>query len=182
MDRVPTVRDIMAEAHFSLLPTASAFEAIDALAAKKLSGVPVIDEEDRLVGFLTEKDCLRLQVVSHQYNMTGRTVRDIMSKIKEALRPDQDILSASMTFLSCHFGELPVIDGDTLVGTLRRQSMVQAIQRMHRELGIGKKNDKIAQKLQDNPSSIEDLQSLVSKSNRAQLASVFGRRHSGGSD
>lgn len=179
MDKVPIVRDIMMEAHFSLLPGVSAFEAIDALAGKKLSGVPVIDEEDRLVGFLTEKDCLRLQVVSHQYNMTGRTVRDIMSKIKEALRAEQDILSASMTFLGCNFSELPVIDGHTLVGTLRRQGIVQAIQRMHRELGVGKQNDKLAQKLVDNPSSIEELQSLVSKSNNAQLASVFGRRHSG---
>ena len=177
MDSVPSVREIMVEANYSILPTMSAFDAVDTIATKKLTGIPVIDEDDRLVGFLTEKDVLRLQVVSHQYNMTGRTVKDIMSVIKDALGPDQDILSASSVFLSCNFATLPVIEGEQLIGCLSRKNIVVAICKFHRDIGVGKQNEKNTLQLMDNPSSIEQLQALVSKSNNAQLASVFTNRH-----
>lgn len=177
MDSVPIVREIMVEANYSILPTMSAFDAVDTIATKKMTGIPVIDEEDRLVGFLTEKDCLRLQVVSHQYNMTGRTVKDIMSAINDALRPDQDVLSASMVFLSCNFATLPVIEGDRLVGSLSRKNIVVSIRKFHSDLGAGKRSEKSDQELVNNPSSIEQLQELVSRSSNEQLASVFTNRH-----
>lgn len=174
---VPTVREIMDEVALSLSPDMDAYMAIDAMVAKKLSGVPVIDDQGSLVGFLTEKDCLRLQVTSHQYNSTGRKVRDCMSEIKQALHPDMDLLGASTQFLSCNFPILPVLESGKLVGSISRQHMLQAIQKVHRERGIVMERDKQAQKLVANPSSIEQFQTLVGRSNKKQLASVFGGRH-----
>ena len=177
MQRVPSVRDIMKETVLSLRPEMCVFEAVDFVVGKKLAGVPVIDENDTLVGFLTEKDCLRLEVVAHQYNMTGRSVRDIMSGINQGLHPDTDVLSAASVFLACNFATLPVIDGDRLVGSITRQDMLRAVQRWHRKRGQDFRQEKAAQKMVDNPSSIGQLQMLVGKSNNQQLASVLGRRH-----
>ena len=178
MSSLPTVQDIMVKNTVHLAPDMDAYEAVDLVSAKKLAGVPVVDAEDRLVGFVTEKDCLRLQVTSHQYNMTGRKVHDIMSEIKAQLRPEMDLFTAATQFSSCHFGTLPVLDGDRLVGSISRQNMLDAIQKMHVELGKDKREDRVAQSMVDNPSSIGELQALVGRSNRAQLASVFARRHS----
>jgi len=180
MQNVPTVRDIMTETALSVPPTMGVFDAVDLVVAKKLVGVPVIDENDVLVGFLTEKDCLRLQVIAHQYNMTGREVRDIMSGINQALHPDTDLLSAATAFLGCNFGTLPVIDGDELVGSITRQSMLQAVQRWHQERGQDIAQGKADQSMVDNPSSIGQLQALVGRSNNHQLASVLRGRHGGG--
>ena len=180
MQKVPSVRDIMRETVHSLPPDMCVFEAVDYVVAKKLAGVPVIDENDTLVGFLTEKDCLRLQVVSHQYNMTGRAVRDIMSGINQRLDPDTDLLSAATAFLACNFATLPVIDGDKLVGSISRQDMLSAVQRWHRDRSQGYQQDRAAQQMVNNPSSIGQLQMLVGKSNNQQLASVLGRRHAAG--
>lgn len=179
MNSVPQVRDIMHQNKHSVTPGTSVFEAMDFVVAKKLAGVPVIDSEDKLVGFLTEKDCLRLQVVGHQYNMTGRTVSDIMSGINQALHPDMDLLGASTAFLECNFATLPVIEGESLIGSITRHELLQAIQGWYQERGANFKNEKHAQTLIDNPSSIEQLQSLVGRSSNAQLASVLGKRHSG---
>lgn len=176
MEKVPIVRDIMVEASFSVHVDTPAYEAADALIAKKLAGVPVVDDAGALVGFLTEKDCLRLQVTSHQYNMTGRTVRDIMSDIKGGLSPDADILTAGMRFMTCHFATLPVLENGSLIGSLSRQNMLAAIQAMHRKKGLAIQSDKTAQRIQDNPSSIDQIQILVGKSSKKQLASVFGGR------
>ncbi len=177
MQRVPSVRDIMKETVLSLRPEMCVFEAVDFVVGKKLAGVPVIDENDTLVGFLTEKDCLRLEVVAHQYNMTGRSVRDIMSGINEGLHPDTDLLAAATAFLACNFATLPVLDGDRLIGSITRQDMLGAVQRWYRERGQDFQQGKDAQRMVDNPSSIEQLQVLVGKSNNQQLASVLGRRH-----
>ncbi len=177
MQRVPSVRDIMQETVHSLHPGMCVFEAVDFVVGKRLAGVPVIDDNDTLVGFLTEKDCLRLQVVAHQYNMTGRAVRDIMSGISQGLHPDTDLLSAASAFLACNFATLPVIDGAQLIGSITRQDMLGAVQRWHHERGQDFQQGKAAQRMVNNPSSIEELQVLVGKSSNQQLASVLGRRH-----
>lgn len=175
--QVPVVREIMSETRYSIRQDIPAYEGVDFLVDKKLSGVPVMDEAGNLVGFLTEKDALRLQAVAHQYNLTGSTVKDIMSEIKNALRPDMDLLSAAMQFLSCNFGALPVIEDGRLVGSLTRQDMLLAIRNMHRTKGRALENGKHHLRIQDNPTSIFELQALVARSNRAQLAAVFAKRH-----
>ena len=178
MDRVPRVKDIMVETAYFLHPDMEAYKAVDELVARQIAGAPVIDDDRQLVGFLTEKDCLRLQAVAHQYNMTGRRVRDIMSDIKESLSPSMDLLSAAMKFLNCNFATLPVIENDQLVGSISRHNMLKSIQQMHRSNGIAKGQTKKNLRLVENPSSIEELQTLVQSSNNAQLASVLHGRHS----
>ncbi len=178
MNAVPLVRDVMHETTHSVPPDMDVFEALDYLVAKKLSGMPVIDDENRLVGFLTEKDCLRLQVIAHQYNMTGMTVRDIMSGINKALHPDNDILTAAMAFLG-NFATLPVLNGQELVGSITRRDLLVAIQRWYRDRGLDYENGKAIIQLMQNPSSIGDLQVLVGKSSDNKvLAAVLGGRHS----
>ena len=56
MSSLPTVQDIMVKGTVHLSPDMDAYEAVDLVSAKKLAGVPVVDAEDRLVGFVTEKD------------------------------------------------------------------------------------------------------------------------------
>lgn len=180
MERVPTVEQIMLDVPLRIDPEMPVHEAIDKLVAKKLSGVPVIDDSDRLVGFLTEKDCLRHQATAHQYNTTGCVVRDAMSDIKQALNPHLDLLAAASRFLACNFPTLPVVDGDKLVGSVSRQNILGAIQAHYRERGVGLQQEKAAQRMVDNPASIDQLQALVGRSSKAQLASVLRQRHAGG--
>jgi len=180
MDTVPIVRDIMQDAPLRIDPDMPVHEAIDKLVAKKLSGVPVIDETGRLVGFLTEKDCLRHQATAHQYNTTGSVVRDVMSHTKHALNPHLDLLAAASRFLECNFATLPVVDGEKLIGSVSRQNMLSAIQGLFQERGAGLQEEKAAQRMVDNPASIDQLQALVGKSSNAQLASVLRQRHADG--
>jgi CBS domain-containing protein len=176
MHRQPLVKEIMAVSKFSVKPDTPVYDALDMLVAKKVSGLPVLDG-DTLVGFLTEKDCLRLQATAHMYNMTGRLVRDIMSSINEVLLPESDLLTAAQVFLQCNFAELPVIEDGVLLGSLTRQRVIHGIQKMHRNRGLDFQQEKIAQQIQDNPSSIQSMQQLVgTTTSREQLASVMRKR------
>jgi len=179
MNTVATVRDIMQDAPLKIDPDMPVHKAIDKLVAKKLSGVPVIDATGRLVGFLTEKDCLRHQATAHQYNTTGSVVRDVMSHTKQALNPQLDLLAAASRFLECNFATLPVVHGEKLVGSVSRQDMLSAMQAQFVERGVGLQQEKAAQRMVDNPASIDQLQALVGRSSNAQLASVLRQRHAG---
>jgi len=97
MHTQPTVKDIMQEAKYSVQPDTPVYEAFNLLIAKKVSGIPVLDN-DHLVGFLTEKDCLYLQATAHMYNMTDRKVIDIMSAINETLKPSNTLLTMPSFF------------------------------------------------------------------------------------
>jgi len=179
---VPLVRNIMQQSVETISPETDAFEAIDRILARKrgFGGLPVIDRDGRLVGFLTMKDCLRLQVLAHHHNVTGCTVRDMMSGINNSLHPELDILNAATVFLNCNFLLLPVVEGEALIGSVARRDLVVAIQAWYRERGHLMQTEKTKLSLVDGPTSIAQLQALVGMSSNAQLASVLGRRHSGG--
>ena len=178
MHKAPHVRDIMHEARFRVAPDTPVYDALDMLIKKKVSGIPVLDN-DKLVGFLTEKDCLRPQATAHQYNMTGRTVKDIMSSINVSVKPDTDLLTAAQLFLQCSFSALPVLDGETLVGSLTRRDVVHGIQKWNQNRGRDFAHEKETQQMVANPNSIESMQKMVGSSmNREQLASVFRSRRS----
>jgi CBS-domain-containing membrane protein len=179
---VPLVRHVMQPSVEAISPDMDAFEAIDRILARKhgFGGLPVVNAGGRLVGFLTMKDCLRLQVLAHHHNVTGCTVRDIMSGINNSLHPEMDILTAATVFLNCNFLLLPVIEEKALIGSVARRDLVLAIQAWYRERGFVMQNEKTMLSLVDAPTSIAQLQALVGISNNAQLASVLGGRHNGG--
>ncbi len=175
MHTQPAVKDIMQEAKYSVQPDTPVYEALDLLIAKKVSGIPVLDN-DHLVGFLTEKDCLRLQATAHMYNMTGRKVRDIMSSINETLKPSNTLLTAAQVFLTCNFAALPVIEDGELVGSINRQCVIHAISKWNHDRGLDFAHEKKAQDMVDHPSSIENMQNLANCASREQMASVLRNR------
>lgn len=75
--------------------------------------VPVVDEANRLVGVVTEREILG--------HITDRftEAREIMERAPHALRPDGDLVAALETMGQDHTRMLPVVDDDgRLVGSL----------------------------------------------------------------
>ena len=75
-----TVKDYMTSAMITLKPGVDIVEAAQTLLEYRLSGAPVLDDHNRLIGYLSEKDCLHT-VLSAVYNQDyGDLVEDRMSK------------------------------------------------------------------------------------------------------
>ena len=82
---VPVARDIMTKKILSLSPDMSIESAISILLKNQISGAPVVDEENRLVGMLSEKDCLRI-FANGAYNvLPGGVVSKYMSTTVETV-------------------------------------------------------------------------------------------------
>ena len=58
--KFPLVKEYMTSPVLTLKDTATIYEAIDFLIKKRISGAPVVDAHNKLIGILSEKDCLRL--------------------------------------------------------------------------------------------------------------------------
>lgn len=178
MLHVPVVRECMSTTFFTLRPEQDVFEAIDVLVAKRASGAPVVDADSRILGILTEKDCIRVLSASAYSNYVSGSVREFMSEVKMTVTANMDLFAVAQIFLATNFPALPVVEEDgTLAGRITRMGVLRGIQNLMRQL----ERERVrAEKEQDStlrPWSIEDFQALVASSNREQLAEVLSRRH-----
>jgi CBS domain-containing protein len=108
-------------------------EAIALLLKHGISGAPVIDGPSRLIGMLSEADCMR-PLVSSRFHSQGsphdQLVEAIMSRDLTIIAPDTDIYSIADRFLSDGLRRLPVVSQGELMGQVSRRDVLQAIQNM----------------------------------------------------
>ncbi len=118
---VPTVADCMKTKVVTLSPQMSIEEAIKLLLKHHISGAPVVDEDRKLLGVLSEKDCLRI-FANGAYNvLPGGVVEQYMSTDVNTIEAEADIFSAADVFLKHPFRRLPIVDENgVLVGQISR--------------------------------------------------------------
>ncbi len=120
------VNDYMVSAMITLKPGVDIVEAAQTLQEYRLSGAAVTDDHNRLIGFLSEKDCLHT-VLSAVYNQDyGDLVEDRMSKEIKSVHPTDNITDVAERFLKDGVRMYPVLDKDVLVGIISRQSVLKA--------------------------------------------------------
>jgi len=125
-----TVKDYMTSAMITVKPDVDIVDAAQTLLEYRLSGLPVLDDHSRLVGFLSEKDCLHT-VLSAVYNQDyGDLVSDRMNKDLKTVDPSENITDVAERFLKDGVRMYPVLDKDVLVGMISRQSVLNAFCRI----------------------------------------------------
>lgn len=126
---LPLVRDYMATRVTTLTPEVNILDAVDLLVEQQISGAPVVSE-GRLVGMLSEKDCLRLLSKGRESDAdvpTG-TVGDYMVTDVRTIPPDMDIYYVAGLFLNNPYRRYPVVDDGVIVGQISRRDVLRAIQ------------------------------------------------------
>ncbi len=125
-----TVSDCMTKSLITINENADIGEAIRTLLKYKISGMPVVDDNENMTGILSEKDCLRPFVDSKYHEMPQRVVKDVMSKDVVAIQIDDDILKVTSLFVNRRFRRLPVMSGGKLVGQVSRRDVLRAIDKL----------------------------------------------------
>jgi CBS domain-containing protein len=101
---------------------------IDIIIDKKISGAPVLDEDGKLVGIISEKDCLRIIVDQASHNMPNSSpkVSDYMTTSVKTLSRDSDVVEAASVFLNTAVRRMPVVENGTLIGQISRRDILRA--------------------------------------------------------
>jgi CBS domain-containing protein len=113
-------------------PDQNIHEVIDIMTDKKISGGPVLDEDHRLVGIISEKDCLRIIVDQAYYNtpINSPKVADYMTAKVKTLSHDTNIVGAATEFLNSSVRRLPIVHDDVLLGQISRRDILRAAKKI----------------------------------------------------
>jgi len=121
------VKDHMTSNVFTLAPEMEILQAAHELITHDISGAPVLDKHGRLVGMLTERDCMRVAMQGDYHGVPAGLVKDFMSTNPQWVGPEQSILTLADLFISGRFHRYPVMDNGRLVGVISRRDVMRAM-------------------------------------------------------
>ena len=118
------VRDYMTTNLITFKPEQSVEEVIDGLIKNKISGGPVVNENNELVGIISEGDCLKQISDSRYYNMPMAQNR--MIKNVETIDGNMNVFDAANKFLESKRRRFPIVENGKLIGQISQKDILIA--------------------------------------------------------
>ena len=122
------LRDYMLHNPVKVREDDNVLEAMKVIIDNKISGVCVIDADHKLVGILSELDCLRA-VLGAVYNDSGvGRVKDYMASDNLVVaHPNEDIVDVAQDMLLKNKRRRPVVEDGELVGQITCRQLLSAV-------------------------------------------------------
>lgn len=143
-------KDIMTKEVISVKKDATIQQIAKILTENKISGVPVIDEDEQLIGIVTKKDLLYKDVEPRfpsyvevlggiifvdglrQYEeelkkLVANTAGDIMTKDVATISEDVDVKKVAEIMVERGVNRLPVLKNKKIVGIVSRGDIVKSL-------------------------------------------------------
>ena len=102
-------------------------QAVDILLSNKVTGAPVVDGAGRLVGFVSEHDCIDVLLQQEEDNGDPAIVDDVMHADVLSVSPDDTILSLAQKMGTLKPKNYPVVSGERLLGVISRSDVLRAM-------------------------------------------------------
>ena len=118
-------RDIMTRKVCTIQPEASAQEAAQLLDQMRISGLPVVDEDGKIIGIITEADIIS------KVDREGLRVADIMSHEVIFVSEETSVSEIAMLLTDRKIKRVPVVNDGKLVGIVSRADIVHAVAEGH---------------------------------------------------
>jgi CBS domain-containing protein len=155
-------------------------DAATVLAERRISGLPVIDGENHVLGVISESDILRADL---EPGLT--TVAQSMSAPAVTIGPNRPVSEAAAAMVDRNLKRLPVVGDDgTLIGILTRADLVRAFIRSDEEVEREIREDVIQRTLWLDPGQVSvqvhdgevQLSGQVDTKSDAELIPTFVQR------
>jgi CBS domain-containing protein len=95
---------------------------VELLVKHDITGLPVVDAENRLVGIVTEKDLMGLLYDPHK---AAGTAADFMTRDVVCFDEEDDVISICECLVKSRFRRVPIISNGRLVGIISRRDLVK---------------------------------------------------------
>lgn len=121
------VADYMAEHVTTVNPDTDVAVAFKRMLDHKITSMPVIDGQGKLVGMFCEKDAMKV-VVESAYNqgMTGK-VNEFMSTDLMTVDAEETLVDVAAKFQNQHIRSFPVFSEGKMVGVISRVDVLRAL-------------------------------------------------------
>jgi len=121
------IEKYMATELVSFSPDDDIIHAMRVLLERHFSGAPVLDGSGKMVGMLSQKDCLAIVYNTAYHQDWGGQVEQYMAREVEHIDVDCSILEAAEKFLHSSFRRFPVLRNGQLVGQISRHDIMRAL-------------------------------------------------------
>lgn len=129
-------RDLMTAPVITVHPWTSAKEAAELLAAHGFTALPVVDDDDRLVGIVTEADLIRGRIPADpryvhepRESAAGKSVGDLMTTPVTAMSSGTDVADLCQALVDARIRAMPIVDGSAVIGIVTRGDIVRVLAR-----------------------------------------------------
>ena len=131
------VEEIMDKVFLTFDPDTSVREAVRILGKERLFGACIKDKSGKVLGVMSEKQCLKLykDVVAGNISkeeLEQKTVRETMYPENQTLPKSMGLVDVAQIFLNVAYRRLPVVEREQLVGQITRRDIIKAIERFVR--------------------------------------------------
>jgi len=122
------VTDYMTRQLITFYADTPLFAAIKTFSEHPVSGAPVVDKTGRLVGVMSEVDCLRgiLNKTYHKEEVGG-TVGEFMTTKVDTVSDNTDIIAVAEQFIQRGRRRIPVVEDGKLIGQVSRKDILRAV-------------------------------------------------------
>jgi CBS domain-containing protein len=124
---LPRVSEYMDTVVQTLAPDSEVTAAVHFMLEHRVTGAPVVNEQNEVVGILTEKDCLRLLSTGRDADFPSGTVAEYMTEKVITVPPNMNVYFVAGMFLNDVVRRFPVVEDGKLVGAITRFDILRAI-------------------------------------------------------
>lgn len=123
-----SVNTYMTRKLITFRPEQSIEDVIESLIRNKISGGPVVNEKNELVGIISEGDCIKHISTSRYHNlpMENGKVEHHMVKNVETIDGNMNIFDAANKFLNDRRRRFPIVENGKLVGQISQKDILKA--------------------------------------------------------
>jgi len=126
------VSDYMTRDLITFRPDQTVEEVIHSLIKNRISGAPVVNENNELIGMISEGDCIKQLTESRYFNMPmgDNRVENHMVKNVETIDGRISIFDAGKKFLDSKRRRFPIVENGKLVGQISQMDVLKAAMKM----------------------------------------------------
>lgn len=155
------VSDVMTPGVISITPEATILEAIRLMLQNHISGLPVIDDKENLVGVVTEGDFLRRtetaterkrprwleflvgpgKLANEYVHTHGRKIEEVMTRNPVTVPEDTPLDEVVRLMERRQIKRVPVVRGGKVVGIVSRANLLHALASLARTMPAASKDD-----------------------------------------
>jgi len=122
------VSDFMTRDLITFKATQSIEEVVNTLIKHRISGGPVVNEKNELIGIISEGDCIKQISDSRYYNMPMKTnsIEKHMAKNVETIDGNLNVFDAAKQFVDSKRRRFPIVQDGKLVGQISQKDILKA--------------------------------------------------------
>lgn len=122
------VSDYMTRNLVTFKPEQSILEVMEVLLKKRISGGPVVNDKNELVGIISEGDCLKelSDARYHNHPVEDVKVEHHMIKNVDTIDGDMNVLDAANKFLESKHRRFPILENGKLAGQISQSDVLRA--------------------------------------------------------